>query len=177
METRGKRCTILNIDCDKSVKTSQQNHDNRSSCPSPTGSALPGLPEGEPRDRLMTSLLDSTAAPAVEHQGAAKGRMPHSRQSFTAHVQLLRQTLPQSGAFPHPQQPMRRKRWFEQLIAVCIRLKATRTTSKRNKRMVERRNSPYASHDRRAPRHVDMDCTAVMLDPKPVTARDRTIFF
>ena len=117
--------------------------------------ALPGLPEGEPRYRLMTSLLDAVASPALElaalyherwqveavfdelkthllqgrrvlrskkaplvrqefygwvlahycvrwllHQGAAKERIPHSRQSFTAHVQLLRQTLPQSGAFP-----------------------------------------------------------------------------
>ena len=117
--------------------------------------ALPGLPEGEPRYRLMTSLLDPAAAPALElatlyherwqveavfdelkthllqgrrvlrskkaplvrqefygwvlahycvrwllHQGAAQGGIPHSRQSFTAHVQLLRQTLPQSGAFP-----------------------------------------------------------------------------
>ena len=117
--------------------------------------AMPGLPEGEPRYRLMTSLLDPVAAPALElaalyherwqveavfdelkthllqgrrvlrskkaplvrqefygwvlahycvrwllHQGAAKERIPHARQSFTAHVQLLRQTLPQSGAFP-----------------------------------------------------------------------------
>ena len=117
--------------------------------------AMPGLPEGVPRYRLMTSLLDAAAAPALElaalyherwqvesvfdelkihllqgrrvlrskkaplvrqefygwvlahycvrwllHQGAAKERVPHARQSFTAHVQLLRQTLPHSGAFP-----------------------------------------------------------------------------
>jgi hypothetical protein len=117
--------------------------------------AMPGLPDGEPRYRLMTSLLDPELAPASElaalyherweveavfdelkvhllqnrrvfrskkaplvrqefygwvlahycvrwllHQGATHGRIPHSRQSFTAHVQLLRQTLPQSGAFP-----------------------------------------------------------------------------
>lgn len=117
--------------------------------------AMPGLPAGESGYRLMTSLLDPAAAPALElatlyherwqveavfdelkthllhsrrvlrsktaplvrqefygwvlahycvrwlvHQGAARGRIPHSRQSFTAHVQLLRQTLPQSGAFP-----------------------------------------------------------------------------
>ena len=34
------------------------------------------------------------------HQGAARHGVPHARQSFTAHAQLLRQTLPQSGAFP-----------------------------------------------------------------------------
>ncbi len=117
--------------------------------------AMPGLPDGEPRYRLMTSLLDPQAAPALElatlyherwqveavfdelkthllqgrrvlrskkaplvrqeffgwvlahycvrwllHMGAAKAGIPHARQSFTAHVQLLRQTLPQSGAFP-----------------------------------------------------------------------------
>src|SRR5450830_52976 len=117
--------------------------------------AMPGLPEGEPRYRLMTTWLDCVAAPALElaalyherwhveevfdelkthllqgrrvlrskkaelvrqefygwvlahycvrwllHQGATTGRIPHARQSFTAHVQLLRQTLPQSGTFP-----------------------------------------------------------------------------
>lgn len=116
---------------------------------------MPGLPEGEARYRLLTSLLDPEAAPALElaalyherwqveavfdelkvhllqgrrvfrskkaalvrqefygwvlahycvrwlvHLGATKGGFAHSRQSFTAHVQLLRQTLPQSGAFP-----------------------------------------------------------------------------
>ena len=79
---------------------------------------------------------------------------------------------PSRESFP-PQQPIRRRRWFEQLVCVCVRLKATRTSGKRNQRMVKRRNSPYASHDRQAPRHVDMDCTAVMLNPKPVTVRDR----
>lgn len=74
--------------------------------------------------------------------------------------------------FP-PQQPIRRKRWFEQVLAACARLRATRTTGKRNKRMVKRRNSPYASHDWAAPRHVPMDCTAVMLQPLPVTVRKR----
>lgn len=39
--------------------------------------------------------------------------------------------------------------------------------------MVKRRNSPYASHDWAAPRHVPMDCTAVMLQPLPVTVRKR----
>ena len=74
--------------------------------------------------------------------------------------------------FP-PQQPIRRKRWFEQLLAVCARLRATRTTGKHNKRMVKRRNSPYASHDRAAPRHVPMDCAVVMLEALPVTVRKR----
>lgn len=117
--------------------------------------AMPGLPESQPRYRLMTSLLDPVAAPALElaalyherwqvegvfdelkthllegrrvlrskkaalvrqefygwvlahycvrwllHQGAAKQGVAHARQSFKAHVQLLRQVLPQSGAFP-----------------------------------------------------------------------------
>ena len=109
--------------------------------------AMPGLPEGAGRYRLMTSLLDPIAAPALElaslyherwqveavfdelkthllkgrrvlrskkaelvrqefygwvlahycvrwllHQGAARQQI--------AHLKLLRQTLPQSGAFP-----------------------------------------------------------------------------
>ena len=35
---------------------------------------------------------------------------------------------------------------------------ATRTTDKRNPRMVKRRNSHYKSFDRDAPRHVGIDC-------------------
>jgi hypothetical protein len=117
--------------------------------------AMPRLPNGEPRYRLLTTLLDAQAAPALElaalyherwqveavfdelkthrlhsrrvlrskkaalvrqefygwvlahysvrwllHQSVATGRIPHERQSFTAHLQLLRRTLPQSGAFP-----------------------------------------------------------------------------
>ncbi len=117
--------------------------------------AMPGLPEGAGRYRLMTSLLDPATAPALElaalyherwqveavfdepkthllqgrrvlrskradlvrqefygwvlahycvrwllHQGATRHRIPHAQQSFSAHVQLLRQALPQSGAFP-----------------------------------------------------------------------------
>ena len=34
------------------------------------------------------------------HQGAARGRIPHEDLSFVAHVQLLRQYQPQSGALP-----------------------------------------------------------------------------
>jgi IS4 transposase len=117
--------------------------------------AMPGLPDGEPRYRLLTTLLDAKAAPALDvaalyherwqveavfdelkthmlhsrrvlrskkaalvrqefygwvlahysvrwllHQGVATERIPHERQSFTAHLQLLRRALPQSGAFP-----------------------------------------------------------------------------
>lgn len=117
--------------------------------------ALPGLPDGQPRYRLMTTLLDPLAAPALQlaalyherwqveavfdelkthllqgrrvlrskkaplvrqefygwvlahycvrwllHQGASRDRIPHAQLSFTAHVQLLRRTLPQSGVFP-----------------------------------------------------------------------------
>jgi hypothetical protein len=68
---------------------------------------------------------------------------------------------------------MRTGHWFEQLLAVCARLRATRTTGKRNKRMVKRRNSHYASHDRTAPRHVPIDCALVMLEALPVTVRKR----
>jgi len=111
--------------------------------------------DGQPHYRLITTLLDDQAAPAMElaelyhrrwemeavfdelkthllqsrrvlrsrtpelvrqeffgwvlmhytvrwllHQGAARHRMPHEDLSFTAHVQMLRQQQPLSGAFP-----------------------------------------------------------------------------
>ena len=34
------------------------------------------------------------------HQGATHGRVPHAELSFKGHVELLRRTQPQSGAFP-----------------------------------------------------------------------------
>lgn len=116
---------------------------------------MPGLPDSEPRYRLMTSLLDPEFAPAQQlsalyqerwqveavfdelkthlvqsrrvlrskkadlvrqefygwvlahycvrwllHQGADKAHVAHAQQSFKGHVQILRQALPQSGAFP-----------------------------------------------------------------------------
>jgi hypothetical protein len=117
--------------------------------------AMPGLPDAQPRYRLLSTLLDAQAAPALElaalyherwqveavfdelkthrlhsrrvlrskkaalvrqefygwvlahycvrwllHQGVAKEPIPRERQSFTAHLQLLRRTRPHSGAFP-----------------------------------------------------------------------------
>ena len=117
--------------------------------------ALPGLPDAQPRYRLLTTLLDPQRAPAMElaelyhqrweieavfdelkthlrqsrrvlrsktpelvrqefygwvlahyavrwllHQGATRHRIPHAELSFKGHVELLRRTQPQSGAFP-----------------------------------------------------------------------------
>ncbi len=41
-------------------------------------------------------------------------------------------------------------------------LHATRTLNRRSPRMVKRRNSPYASHDRNAKTRVPIDCTPQM---------------
>jgi len=115
---------------------------------------LPKLADAQPHYRLITTLLDDKAAPAMElaelyhrrwemeaiydelkthlrqsrrvlrsktpalvrqefygwvlmhytvrwllHQGAARHRIPHEDLSFTAHVQMLRQQQPLSGAF------------------------------------------------------------------------------
>jgi len=117
--------------------------------------ALPKLDGGTTRYRLLTSLLDAQAAPALAlaaryqtrweveavfdelkthlqqgrralrsktpelvrqefygwvlahyavrwliHQVASEHRLPHAELSFTGHVQLLRRSQPQSGAFP-----------------------------------------------------------------------------
>jgi hypothetical protein len=42
---------------------------------------------------------------------------------------------------------------------------ATRTIDKRSPRMVKRRNSPYKSFDRAAPRRVDADCRPTIKTP------------
>ena len=100
------------------------------------------------------------------HQGATRHRIAHEELSFTGHVQLLRRAQPRSGAFP-PQRPRRRRRWFNELLEASAAKRATRTLHKRSPRMVKRRNSPYASHDRNARTQVPIDCTPAMLGPMP----------
>jgi hypothetical protein len=45
---------------------------------------------------------------------------------------------------------------------------ATRTLGKRSPRMVKRRNSVYAAHNRTLPIRVTVDCTPRRLDPPPL---------
>ncbi|WP_436295763.1 transposase [Variovorax sp. LjRoot178] len=98
------------------------------------------------------------------HQGATRHRIPHAELSFTGHVQLLRRAQPRSGAFP-PARPRRRRRWFNELLEACARIRATRTLNKRSPRMLKRRHSPYVSYDRHAPTRVPMDCTPKIIGP------------
>ena len=52
-------------------------------------------------------------------------------------------------------------------------LRATRTLNRRSPRMVKRRNSPYASHDRTAKTGVPIDCTPSMVPTDPPAGTDR----
>ena len=95
------------------------------------------------------------------HQGATRHRIPHVELSFKGHVELLRRTQPQSGPFP-PKRPRRRARWFADLLQASASIRATRratrTLDRRSPRMVKRRNTQYAPHDRTAATRVAMDC-------------------
>ena len=51
--------------------------------------------------------------------------------------------------------------------------RATRTLGKQTPRMVKRRNSVYASHDRSALIRVDMNAEPKMLDPPRLHPRQR----
>jgi hypothetical protein len=64
-------------------------------------------------------------------------------------------------------------RWFIELMDAAARLRATRTLGKQTPRMVKRRNSPYAPHNRSVPIRVDMNCEPMMLDPPPLHSRQR----
>ena len=70
----------------------------------------------------------------------------------------------QAGVFP-PARSRKRKRWFEQLLTQCAKLKAVRTINKRSPRMVKRRNSPYASFNRQAERKQAFDPMPVVTPP------------
>ena len=54
---------------------------------------------------------------------------------------------PSLGPFP-PARPRLRKRWFVQLLAQAAMLLCVSSRGKSNPRMVKRRNSPFASHNR-----------------------------
>jgi hypothetical protein len=79
---------------------------------------------------------------------------------------------PNPGLFP-PKAPRKRRQWWRELLKESAKLTATRTINKRTPRMVKRRNSPYASHDRTQPKKQTIDCTPHPLPPQPTAARFR----
>ena len=52
-------------------------------------------------------------------------------------------------------------------------LRATQTLNRRNPRMVKRRNSPYASHDRTAKTNVPIYCTPCMVPAADAAVKAR----
>jgi hypothetical protein len=79
---------------------------------------------------------------------------------------------PDPGPFP-PERPRKRARWFNEILDASVRLRATRTLGKQTPRMVKRRNSPYASHDRSVRIRLDMGCEPKMLGPPELHRRQR----
>jgi hypothetical protein len=79
---------------------------------------------------------------------------------------------PNPGPFP-PERPRRRRRWFRELLQASARTRATRTLNRRSPRMVKRRNSHYAPHDRTAATRIPMDCTPRTLTEPPGTPMPR----
>ena len=58
-----------------------------------------------------------------------------------------------------------------QLLEASSKMLATRTTNKRSPRMVKRRNSTYAAHNRKLPIRVPIDCTPRTLDPPALSPK------
>jgi hypothetical protein len=52
-------------------------------------------------------------------------------------------------------------------------LRATRTLNRRSPRMVKRRNSPYASHNRKLPIRVPIDCMPIIVSSMHRRTRKR----
>ena len=78
---------------------------------------------------------------------------------------------PHRGPFP-PSRPRLRVRWFRQVLSMLDRCKCVHRAGLQNPRTLKRRNSPYGSHNRRAPRNVPMDITASLLGPLAVPKRE-----
>ena len=99
------------------------------------------------------------------HQGASRHPEPHATRFFAGHVHLLRRTQPHSGGLSPPGRARKRRRWFNDLLDACRKLRAVRTLGRRNSRMVKRRNSPFKSHDRHLAKHVPADTTPRIIEP------------
>jgi hypothetical protein len=94
--------------------------------------------------------------------------MPHAELSFKGTSQLLRRAQPRSGAFPPRAAKTSTSVGSRELLQASARLRAVRTLGERRPRMVKRRNSPFASHDRRAVKRTPLDSRISMLQPKAV---------
>ena len=77
---------------------------------------------------------------------------------------------PNPGPFP-PVHPYLRKRWFDQVLAQAAALICVSSRGRSNPRMVKRRNSPYASHDRARPLNQPQNFHPILLPPLPLTKR------
>jgi hypothetical protein len=67
-------------------------------------------------------------------------------------------------------------RSFQRVLTESAMLRATRTLNRRSPRMVKRRNSPYAPHDKAAKTRVQIDVTPGIVpraDGPPEPARHR----
>jgi hypothetical protein len=66
-----------------------------------------------------------------------------------------------------------RERWFTQLLQQAAKLRCVSSRGRTNPRMVKRRHSPYASHDRSRRQSAQKDFTPRLLAPLPLSPRQR----
>ena len=107
------------------------------------------------------------------HQAATDYAVTARSLSFTANMALLTRAQPQSGTSPSPPPawPRKRKRWFKALLREVARLQCVQGKGLHKPRMLKRRHSPYARHDRKEPRNVNVNFWPQPLGPLPVTKR------
>ncbi len=107
------------------------------------------------------------------HQAATDYAVTARSLSFTANMALLTRAQPQSGTSPSPPPawPRKRKRWFKALLREVARLRCVQGKGLHKPRMLKRRHSPYARHDRKEPSNVNVNFWPQPLGPLPVTKR------
>jgi hypothetical protein len=62
-------------------------------------------------------------------------------------------------------------------LAQAAALRCVCSRGRINPRMVKRRNSAYASHDRNRPLNIKVDFTPQQLQPKPLTIQRKSVKF
>ena len=111
--------------------------------------------------------LPPCAASSRLARPAARGTLGRIQLLFLG---LLKRAQPQSGAFP-PAHPRLHKRWFAQVLEQAAALLCASSRGRTNPRMVKRRNSPYASHDRALPLNRSQIFHPELLPPLALTRR------
>ena len=114
-------------------------------------------------------------SPTTRYGGSCTQRPPNITCRHARYLSWLTCTgcaepSPSQGLFP-PAHPRLRKRWFQHVLAHAAARWCVSSRGTLNPRMVKRRNTAYASHNRTVPLNQHQVCQPALLPPLPLSKR------